>query len=104
MPHSLRKVKGKEEPILALESMYQGPVFVRCEVYRVCELQKHLKGRQKVWTQLFPLLLRQQGGWDRGAAFFPGVEKRNYCPIVPQLQDVLNSSWETLVQVGPDLC
>ncbi|XP_076193618.1 bone morphogenetic protein 3 isoform X3 [Aptenodytes patagonicus] len=66
--------------MLAVESMYLGPVFVLCEVHGVCELQKHLKGRRKVWTQLFPLLLRQQGGWDRGAAFFPGVKKRNYCP------------------------
>lgn len=90
------EVKWKEDPVLAVESMYLGPLFVHCEVSGLRELQKRLKGSQKVWTQLFPLLLRQQGGWDGSAAFFPGVKTRNNCPIVPQQQDVLNSSWETL--------
>lgn len=101
MLRSSSEVKWKEDPVLAVESMYLGPVFVLCEVHGVCELQKHLKGRRKVWTQLFPLLLRQQGGWDTGAAFFPGVKKRNYCP---SQRDVFSSSWETLFQVGLDLC
>lgn len=100
VPRSFRDVKRKEGPVLAVEPTYPSPLFVLCEARGACEAQTHRKGRHKVWTQLLPLLVRLQGSWDRAAAFFPGVKKRNYGPIVPQKQDVLNSSWETLFQVG----